>query len=193
MKKAFIAILICGFAPAVHADLALSEGVFDGVFDPVRYYLVSDTDDSYACWIWIDDLGIADYAAEPTFTQRGNPNGDSRVTYYEDGWYEITVASFDPANPILSGDHVVIEVACLRMGESHLRLYAEDAMTELDREFLFCIPEPTTFVLLGLGTLALLRRRKPRGCLPLTRLSRKENSYEQDIDGHSGLRLRSSG
>jgi hypothetical protein len=96
--------------------------------------VVSDAPGGYGCWIGIEDLFVAEYDGDPTFTALGNPNGDSIMPRYDAHWYgEIIVSSLDPGNPIL--------------------------LTLLDSAVIW-FPEPTTIALLALGGLFLLRRRK---------------------------------
>lgn len=162
MKKTLILMLTLGLAPVASATLSLVGGplAFDGVGQIGKVRLHSDADGPYACWLEIADLPIADYTGEPIFTEMGNPNGDSQANSYEgyDGWYEIIVASLNPDTPIVAGEHVVIEVIQVGVGITWLNLYAEDGATLLDSAAIY-EPEPTTFVMLGLGGLALLRKR----------------------------------
>ncbi|MHC4283860.1 MAG: PEP-CTERM sorting domain-containing protein [Planctomycetota bacterium] len=163
MKKFSILLLVLGMTSTAGATLSL---VPDSLLlhphgQPGVIQVVSDADGGYGCWIGIEDLFVAEYDGDPTFTALGNPNGDSIMPRYDAHWYgEIIVSSLDPGNPILPGAHINISIAPFSMSaNTTLNLYASDGITLLDSAVIW-FPEPTTIALLALGGLFLLRRRK---------------------------------
>lgn len=162
MKETLTIVAVIALASSANGALSLTyPDVLEPPTDPWTnyFYITSDTDGPYSCWIEISDLEAFQYADEPEFTPVGDPApGDSQVNYYEEypGWREIIVASFNFDTPVLAGDHVMISIVAFRWGHC-LNLYADDAETLLDS--VGCVPEPATFGVLGLGGLALLRRR----------------------------------
>jgi hypothetical protein len=167
VRKILTAVVVLALASSANGALSFVEcsGSPWPSPDPVTdVCIASDTDGGYGCWVEVLHLDIFE-CADVTFTAAGSPTGESQLNDYEEypGWYEITVASFDPMNPILAGDHVVITLCTVELPPPYewrpcLNLYADDAETLLDTVYCF-IPEPTTFTLLGLGGLGLLRKR----------------------------------
>ena len=163
MKKLLVVMLVLGLASAANAGLAL-EGVQAELanlpLDASTDVLVgNDEDGPYACWLEIPDLDIATY--EVSFTEAGNPNGDSMVNEYAgyEGWFEIIVASLNPSAPIVAGDHIVAAITGVTMGDTALNLYDDSGAVLLGTQAVHVIPEPMTIALLGLGGLFLRRRR----------------------------------
>ena len=166
MKKLLVLMLVLGLASAASAGLAVGQvAASDPAGIPVGetgvVNIASDDAEPYAAWIEIADQSIADYAVEPEFTEAGNPNGNSTVTFWEgyDGWYDILVASTDPMVPLVAGDQIVVTLLGIAEGTTQLNLYAGDGATLLGSTDVVVIPEPMTIALLGLGGLFLRRRR----------------------------------
>jgi hypothetical protein len=162
MKKLLVVMLVLGLASASYADIDLADLGENNVIMPeetLDIMMASDADGAYDCWLWLEDLGVANYADVPAFTAGGSPTGESSLEDWGDGWYYVAVTSFDPANPIVAGDHLTVTVVGVAEGETNLILYAGDAETELGSQSIVVVPEPMTIGLLGLGGLFLRRRR----------------------------------
>ena len=163
MKKVLVLALVLGLASAASADLTLVDVPTDpiSIGDTIAITLNNSEDGSYSGWLEITNQAVADYDGDPVFTAAGDPAGNSGLTTYVayPGWYQFDVASFDTGNPIVAGDHLVINIAGVSEGTSVLNLYASDGVTLLDSASITVIPEPMTIALLGLGGL-FLRRRK---------------------------------
>ncbi|MHC4112905.1 MAG: hypothetical protein ACYSUY_17660, partial [Planctomycetota bacterium] len=110
MKRLLILVLVLGMTSTAGATLTLvPESLYLPPGEPGVIQVVSDVDGPYGCWIGLDDLTVAVYDGDPTFTPEGNPNGDSIMPKYDAHWYgEIIVASLDPGNPIVAGAHINI-------------------------------------------------------------------------------------
>jgi hypothetical protein len=147
------------------ANAALS--LVDAPADPINIgetvtLLVNNSEDgAYGAWLEIPNQAVADYDGDPVFTAAGDPAGTSDLTTVEGypGWYLATVASTDPDNPILAGDHIEVRIIGVSEGTTVLNLYEEDGVTIADTASITVIPEPVTIALLGLGGLFLRRRR----------------------------------
>ena len=163
MKRIIVTtVIVLGMGAQVRATLHLTAGPWDPLEpDKMTVYASNDADGAYGCWLEIPDPSLAAFDGDPAFTPSGNPNGDSWVKAWPEygQWYEVMVASLNPDNPIVAGDHIVVDLIFLRRcpwGEIALNLYASDGVTLLDS--VPCIPEPATAVLLGCGVLWLRRR-----------------------------------
>ena len=163
MKKLVVLTLVMAVASGANAALTL----VDVPTDPINIgesitILVNNSDDgAYAGWLQITDQAVADYDGDPVFTAAGDTAGQSIMELYVDdpGWYTFTVSSLDPANPIVAGDHIQVNIVGISEGSSVLGLYDSDGVTLLDSATVNVIPEPMTIALLGLGGLFLRRRR----------------------------------
>ncbi|MHC4315941.1 MAG: PEP-CTERM sorting domain-containing protein [Planctomycetota bacterium] len=162
MKKLLIVALVLGMTSTAGATLSLvPDDLLLSAGHTGTIQVVSDAPGGYGCWIGIEDISVAAYDGDPTFTALGNPNGDSIMPQYDAHWYgEIIVSSLDPGNPILAGAHIKINLMLVIPDDiGRIYLYASDGVTLLDSAVIYT-PEPTTIALLGLGGLFLLRRRK---------------------------------
>jgi hypothetical protein len=161
MKKVLVVMLILGLASAANAALTLklSSDAPIAVNGTLTATVSSSIGGSYSCWLEIKTPAIANFAAAPTFTAAGNPNGDSKVTAWPEfgAWYEVLVASLNPDKALLAGDHIQATIKGLAVGQTELNLYADDAATLLSSKIIN-VPEPMTLALLGLGGLMLRRR-----------------------------------
>ncbi|MHC4113465.1 MAG: hypothetical protein ACYSUY_20520, partial [Planctomycetota bacterium] len=100
MKKFSILLLVLGMTSTAGATLSL---VPDSLLlhphgQPGVIQVVSDADGGYGCWIGIEDLFVAEYDGDPTFTQPLAPYPCVMPPYdpYDPHWYgEIIVASLD--------------------------------------------------------------------------------------------------
>jgi hypothetical protein len=147
MRKLSILMLVLGMVSSAGATLSL-------VPEELLLYpeatgviqVVSDVDGDYGCWIGLDDLTVAVYDGDPTFTPAGNPNYNSIMPQYDAHWYgEIFVTSLDPANPILAGAHINISLKLVSVGATTVNLYASDGMTLLDSATITVLPELDCF------------------------------------------------
>jgi hypothetical protein len=163
MKKVLALLLVLGWASGASAALTFVDVPTDpiNIGESIAITLNNSEDGSYGGWLEITDQAVGDYDGDPVFTTTGDPAGGSSLTTYVEypGWYEFSVASTDPANPIVAGDHLVINIAGLSEGTTTLNLYASDGTTLLESASITVVPEPMTIALLGLGGL-FLRRRK---------------------------------
>ena len=161
IRKFSILALVLGMTSSAGAALSLVPDdllLYGGHTGTIQ--VVSNVDGGYGCWIGIDNINVANYDGDPTFTSLGNPNGDSIMPRYDAHWYgEIIVSSTDPANPILAGAHININLIGVTDQTTTVNLYASDGITLLDSAVIWS-PEPMSIALLGLGGLFLLRRRK---------------------------------
>lgn len=163
MKKLVVLTLVLAVASGANAALTL----VDVPTDPINIgesiaILVNNSDDgAYSGWLQITNQAVADYDGAPVFTAAGDTAGQSTMELYVDepGWYTFTVSSLDPANPIVAGDHIQVNIVGISEGSSVLGLYDSDGVTLLDSATVNVIPEPMTIALLGLGGLFLRRRR----------------------------------
>jgi hypothetical protein len=163
MKRLSVLMLVLGVASGAHAAL----GLIDAPTDPINIgqtvtLLVNNSEGgAYEAWLEIPNQVVADYDGDPVFTAAGDPAGNSQLTTVEGfpGWYQATLASFDPANPILAGDHIEVKIVGISEGTTALNLYEADGVTIADTASITVIPEPVTIALLGLGGLLLRRRR----------------------------------
>ncbi|MHC4097733.1 MAG: PEP-CTERM sorting domain-containing protein [Planctomycetota bacterium] len=161
MRKLSILLLVLGMTSTAGAALSFSGNLYLPPGNTGTIQVISDAPGGYGCWIGLEDLDVARYDGDPTFTALGNPNGDSIMPQYDAHWYgEIIVSSLDPGNPILAGAHININLVGIdTVSPTTVNLYASDGVTLLDSALIWT-PEPTTIALLGLGGLFLLRRRK---------------------------------
>jgi hypothetical protein len=163
MKKVLVLLLVMGLASGASAALTFVDVPTDpiNIGESIAITLNNSEDGSYGGWLEITDQTVADYDGDPVFTTAGDPEGKSTVDLYvpDPSWYEFTVASTDADNPVVAGDHLVINIAGLSEGTTTLSVYANDGVTLLDSASITVVPEPMTIALLGLGGL-FLRRRK---------------------------------
>jgi hypothetical protein len=163
MKKMLILMLVLGMTSIASAALTLGPDIeidLTGA-NTGTIQVFNSMDGGYGCWFVVNDLSIAAYDGDPTFTPAGNPNGDSLMPKYDAQWYgEVIVASLNPGAPILAGAHININLVGVAMGTTTVDLYDTSGMVFLDSATVTVVPEPMTIALLGLGGLFMLRRRK---------------------------------
>ena len=166
MKKLLILTLVLGFASSASAltvtldpsgDQPLGVGSYD-------VYVVSDVDIMPYSYL----VALADKTyGSITVTALSNAGQDASVVSYGDGMgyfnvYAIeTLDMSEPFDSILMGNQFQIAVTYTgaAVGEDLTVLLMGPDLSTLDSTT-FQIPEPMTIALLGLGGLALLRRRK---------------------------------
>lgn len=161
MKKVLVVMLVLGLVSAANAALTLKPGGASvDVGKSMAVLVNSSAGGAYQGWLEIVNPAIADFDNAPAILAAGNTGGNSSMTAYPEfgAWYNFTIASLDPAKPILAGDHVQINIKGIAQGKTVLNLYADDAATLLDTKDITVVPEPVTLVLLGLGGLFLRRR-----------------------------------
>jgi hypothetical protein len=145
-KKFVILVLVLGMTSTAGAALSLSGDLtLSSAGDTGTIQGVSDVDGPYDGWIELVDLTVADYDGDPTFTALGNPIGISQMTKYDAHVYYFFVASTDPANPILPGAHINVNLIGIAEGETTLNLYAGDGVTLLDSATITVLPETDCF------------------------------------------------
>ena len=168
MKKVLVVMLVLGLASAANAalDLGVSAGPPDNVIPEPgmtgTWTIASGADGAYQGWIEIVDPGVAMVVeAGLGFAPGGNPNGDSSQAYWPDygEWYEFAVVSLNPDDPIVAGDHILVELIGMAEGETTMNVYEYDGVTLVASTPVVVMPEPVTIALLGLGGLFLRRRR----------------------------------
>ena len=160
MKKVLVVMLVLGLASAANAALSLTPGGSVDVDKSIAIMVSSSAGGAYQGWLEIVNPAIANFDKDPVILAAGNTGGNSSMTAYPEfgAWYNFTIASLDPAKPILAGNHVTVNIKGIAQGKTVLNLYADDAATLLDSEDITVVPEPVTLMLLGLGGLFLRRR-----------------------------------
>jgi hypothetical protein len=163
MKKLLVLTLVLALTSGASAALTLvgEPGAPIEIGETATVTVQSTEDGSYSGWLEIKDPAILSFG-DIEFTAAGDPGGNSTAAAPAefDGsmWIEFTVASFSPTDPILAGDHILVNVVGASEGATQLSLYASDEVTLWDSADITVIPEPVTVVLLGLGSLFLRRR-----------------------------------
>lgn len=187
MKKVLALILVLGMASMASAGLQLS---VDGVQNPVDSEIVLLPSEKVTLDIWTDAdipfFGGEIWAAVVEVTQGKITGGDpiamgDSVTNIVNGATQDNaglippagqegvwglVRNFQPTVAIPAGATLVdgIEFHCEGIGETIVTLYGvvegQEMVTMLDQIIIHQIPEPMTLSLLGLGGLALIRRRR---------------------------------
>ncbi|MHC4097739.1 MAG: hypothetical protein ACYSWZ_12885 [Planctomycetota bacterium] len=146
IRKLTILVLVLGMSSSAGAALSLvpEELTLSGAGDTGTIQVVSDAPGPYDCCIELVDLSVADYDGDPTSIF---PPGDPRIIIvpYDPHFYCIFVASLDPANPILPGAHINVNLIGIAEGVTTLNLYASDGVTLLDSATITVLPETDCF------------------------------------------------
>ena len=179
MKKFLVLLLVLGIAGSASAALQLS---VDGVRDvPESDLWITEVDGTVEIEIWTDaqiSAGVGEgywalgVSGEGVLSGgQGLYGGDTSLyldsTYLPAGeqgyWLGIGMAT----NPLIAADADAFDsilLTCSGPGDSVVTLYTIDwganPPVEVASVTIHQIPEPATICLLGLGGLALLRRRK---------------------------------
>jgi hypothetical protein len=159
-------------------SLEICEELVIGVHGPAGvggyHYLILEGDFPGAGGEWGDDLGPpymplnSGYYYEKSgypktlLDAAGNIAAASR--YEEVGWgfgYEMVTADTEGPDNIIGGKEFEFMFHCAGLvGDVTITLWDDNFYGELDTIVIHQVPEPATIVLLALGGLALLRRRK---------------------------------
>jgi len=168
MKKVLVLTLVLTLASMASASLSLvsSAGTSLEVNDTSNIGVYNDTqlpNQGLVIYVSIDEADIDKGSWTGNSTQHSPPapvEGTSTYYGYYEGygdlWYWEPGVSVDD---YLVGSMVDFEFQCDALGDVHITLYGDDAVTVLDTLTIAQVPEPMTIALLGLGGL-LLRRRK---------------------------------
>jgi len=153
MKKLLSLVLVLGLASLASAGLSFVKT------SDVSATLSSDNTLPYNVYLIVEQTGNA-YQID--FTSAGNPAGTSEVgavEEYGDGfdWILLTIASLDPARPLLAGEQLIFTIADPAI-PTIVQIYNSEGDTPLSEAITLGIPEPASLALLGLGGL-LLRRK----------------------------------
>jgi len=163
MKKLVMVMVVLGWVSGANAALSLVGAPTEplDIGEAATITVNNSEGGAYSGWLEIVNPAIVDFSATPEFTAGGNPAGNSTMTEHEEfgAWYEFVIASFNPAQPIVAGDHILVHVFGVSEGTTQLNLYDASGNVVLKSADISVIPEPATIALLCAGAL-FLRRRK---------------------------------
>ncbi len=164
MKKLLILMLVLGMASVVNATtLTWSDDAITipSISATVVVTLNADDDQPYD-WKWVGQTAgaspIGTISAMSTRASAG-PDGGFRTpadTTFP-GWWKVRALDLAAPYTIESGAQFDVTIKALAVGIFGL---ASDGGGQNDILEVTVVPEPMTIALLGLGSLALLRRRK---------------------------------
>lgn len=157
MKKVLVLTLVLGLVGIANATVSLvpAAGTIN-VGDTITISVVSDSTDAYGGWLELTDNGIGSFGDLVILPKAGV---DAAKDFTFAPWWSFEAKSFNPAAPIVAGDHFTIDFTGTAEGAASLTLYEFDGATVIQTVGIDVVPEPMTLGLLGLGGL-FLRRRK---------------------------------
>ncbi len=154
MKRALVFLAVLGLAGNAEGTISLvPEQAMVPFGETVTISVVSDSSDSYGCWLELSSNGIGAFGEVQILPAAGS---DATKDFTWDPWWCLEAKSFNPASPIVPGTHFTIDFTMYTEGCASLTLYEFDGVTPL--QTVEICPEPATLALLGIGGM-LLRRR----------------------------------
>lgn len=158
MKKVLALTLVLGLVGIANATISLVPSAATiNVGDTITISVVSDSTAAYGAWLEPLDNGVGTFGGLVKLAAAGADASMDGVSYAP--WWTFEAKSFNPAAPIVVGDHFTIDFTGSAEGVASLTLYEFDGATPIQTVDISVVPEPMTLGLLGLGGL-FLRRRK---------------------------------